>query len=96
MPDSGIWKREVRVAFSRNAQPLWFRIAKWVLAIVFLIFFWRSPQLWYYIGGLVVLSLAAHLLWRWKTKSWTRPWCGWNDIAAGSPPESPDRPQSPL
>ena len=26
-------KREVRVAFSRNAQPLWFRITKWVVFV---------------------------------------------------------------
>jgi len=21
--------------------------------------------------------------WRWKTKGWTQPWLGWNDVKAG-------------
>jgi hypothetical protein len=40
-------KREMRVAFSRKAQPIWFRVVKW------------------------------------KTKGWTQPWGGWNDLDAG-------------
>jgi hypothetical protein len=31
MPTRRIIRREARVAFSRRAQPLWFRILKWAI-----------------------------------------------------------------
>jgi hypothetical protein len=73
-------KREVRVAFSRRAQPLWFRVAKWVIAIGVGAMLWRTPYFWRVVVGALCLGLAVHLIWRWKTKAWTQPWGGWNDI----------------
>lgn len=73
-------KREARVAFSRRAQPVWFRILKWVIAIGVSATLWRTPFFWWWIVGALVLSVSVHLFWRWKTRGWTRPWGGWNDV----------------
>jgi hypothetical protein len=75
-------KREARVAFSRRAQPVWFRVVKWVLLIALAATFWRSPVFWWGLLVAFVLALALHLVWRWKTKGWTQPWGGWDDVDA--------------
>ena len=40
-------KREMRVAFSRRAQPVWFRILKWAIAIGVSVTFWRHQYVWW-------------------------------------------------
>ena len=75
--------REIRVALSRKAQPIWFRIVKWVIAIGLTVLLWGTQFFWWWIIGAVLASLVVHFTWRWKTQGWTRPWGGWNDIAAG-------------
>jgi hypothetical protein len=75
-------RRELRVAFSRSAQPVWFRIAKWILAIGISMLLWTTPYFWLWILGALGLGLTVHLVWRWKTKGWTRPWGGWEDVEA--------------
>jgi hypothetical protein len=75
-----LMKRELRVAFSRHAQPVWFRLVKWVVIITLAVRFWRHPQFWSWVLGLLTLSLGLHFFWRWKTRSWTRPWGGWHDV----------------
>ena len=77
------WKRELDVAFSRKAQPVWFRAAKWVVFIVLGILLWRTRWFWHVFLGAFALGLALHLFWRWKTKGWTQPWGGWHDLEAG-------------
>jgi hypothetical protein len=73
-------KKELKVAFSRDAQPLWFRIAKWV------IFMAASNRLrgtrWFRVWtlGVVLAGLTLHFIYRWKTRGWTEPWGGWADI----------------
>lgn len=76
-------RREVRVALSRRAQPVWFRLLKWVVAIWVSVALWRTPYFWWWLLGAMGLSLAVHLFWRWKTRAWTQPWGGWNDLDAG-------------
>jgi hypothetical protein len=76
-------RRELNVAFSKKAQPMWFRVAKWVFILGVTAALWRSPYLGWFLGGAVVVGLAIHLLWRWKTKEWTQPWGGWSDLEAG-------------
>jgi hypothetical protein len=83
MPAAKTLKREFRVATSRRAQPVWFRIAKWAFAIIVTAWLWRSPYFWWWIAGGLGLGLAVHFIWRWKTKGWTQPWFGWNDVEAG-------------
>jgi hypothetical protein len=76
----GAVKKELKVAFSRDAQPLWFRIAKWV------IFMAVSKRLrgtrWFRVRtlGVVLAGLTLHSIYRWKTRGWTEPWGGWADI----------------
>jgi hypothetical protein len=76
-------KREVRVAISKKAQPVWFRVIKWALILVFGVLFWRSRVFWWTVLGLLIVALMLHGVWRWKTKGWTQPWGGWNDLDAG-------------
>jgi hypothetical protein len=87
MPSQDTLKRELRVALSRRAQPVWFRVLKWILIIALCVRFWRAPYFWWSVAGVFVLSLSLHLFWRWKTKGWTEPWGGWNDLetAQGTP-----------
>jgi hypothetical protein len=84
MPDPAPLRRELRVAFSRRAQPVWFRIVKWLLVLGVVVALWRSRWFWPVMLGAVALSLGAHLLWRWKTKRWTQPWGGWHDVDAAA------------
>ena len=80
MPAGKTLKREVRVALSRRAQPVWFRVLKWIIALGVGVMLWRTPYFWPVILGALVLSLTLHFIWRWKTKGWTQPWGGWNDM----------------
>jgi hypothetical protein len=73
-------KREMRVALSRRAQPVWFRVLKWVIIVGVTILFWRQPRFWLWMLVALCLSLTLHFVWRWKTKGWTQPWGGWNDL----------------
>jgi hypothetical protein len=73
-------KREVRVALSGHAQPLWFRLLKWAVILTLVVRFWRHPYFWWWVLGLLALSLTLHFLWRYKTKAWTQPWGGWDDV----------------
>lgn len=82
MINGKLLRREFRVAFSRRAQPLWFRILKWTLAFGLVVFLWGTPLFWWVMLGGLVLSLTVHFTWRWKTKGWTRPWAGWDDVDA--------------
>jgi hypothetical protein len=75
-------RRELRVAFSRKAQPVWFRVVKWLLFIGISVLLWSTPYFWWWILGMSGLSLSVHLLWRRKTKGWTRSWGGWKDVEA--------------
>ena len=83
MPVRTTLARELRVATSRRAQPVWFRVLKWVFAIAATVLLWRSSYFWWWIGGGLLVGLTVHFIWRWKTKGWTQPWFGWNDVEAG-------------
>jgi hypothetical protein len=76
----GTLKREIRVALSRKAQPAWFRITKWLVILALTAKFWREPVYWVCFLAAVGAAIALHLFWRYKTKSWTEPWGGWNDV----------------
>lgn len=70
----------MRVAFSKRAQPVWFRIVKWIVAIAISVWLWPTPFFWWWLAGAFAFSLAVHAFWRWKTRGWTQPWGGWNDV----------------
>lgn len=76
-------RREARVAFSRRAQPVWFRILKWTCIVVGVALFHDQRWFWWTLASLAAAGTLVHLLYRWKTKTWTRAWGGWNDLEAG-------------
>jgi hypothetical protein len=76
-------KREVRVALSKKAQPVWFRFVKWAVVVVVGTLLWQGPYFWWWISGSLAIGVAVHAIWRWKTKAWTQPWGGWNDLESG-------------
>ncbi len=78
-----ILKRELKIAFSKRAQPLWLRLFKWAMFVGVSVLLYRTGCFWYWIAGLPVLGLLVHFFYRWKTKGWTRPWGGWTDVRAG-------------
>jgi hypothetical protein len=84
MPAGKALKREMRVAFSGKAQPVWFRFLKWAIAVGVSVLLWRTPYFWLWILGALGLGLTVHFIWRWKTKGWTQPWGGWDDLEAGN------------
>jgi hypothetical protein len=76
-------RRELRVAFSRRAQPVWFRVGKWLLLLGSAARWHDHPAFWPALAALTLLAFLGHLFYRWKTRGWTRPWGGWADLAAG-------------
>jgi hypothetical protein len=62
---------------------VWFRLVKWMAIVAIGVVFWRSVYFWLGLLGALVLGLLLHLFWRWKTKGWTQPWGGWNDLDTG-------------
>jgi hypothetical protein len=73
-------RRELKVAFSRETQPVWFRIAKWVIfmAVSKRLRGTRWFRVWTF--GLVLTGSTLHTIYRWKTRGWTEPWGGWADV----------------
>ena len=76
-------RREVRVAFSRRAQPVWFRIIKWTCILVGFVMFHDRRGFWWTLASLTAIVTAVHVLYRHKTGTWTRAWGGWTDLEAG-------------
>ena len=76
-------RREFRVAFSRHAQPVWFRIVKWTCILIGVALFYDRAWFWWALAGLAIAGCFMHLIYRSKTKVWTRAWGGWDDLAAG-------------
>jgi hypothetical protein len=76
-------RRELRVAFSRHAQPVWFRVLKWTCILSGIALFHDQRGFWWTLAGVAVVGTFLHLFYRWKTKTWTRAWGGWKDLEAG-------------
>jgi hypothetical protein len=75
---SPIVKREVEVAFSKHAQPIWFRIVKYIVLGGLFYVLWATPLLWIILGIIFVVSLALHFWYRHKTQRWTKSYGMWN------------------
>jgi hypothetical protein len=73
---------ELRVALSPTAQPVWARLLKWTIIVWAVVYFRGAPYFWWCIGSAIGVAVSLHLLWRTKTRRWTQPWGGWNDVAA--------------
>lgn len=76
-------KREWRIAASKKAQPVWFRIAKWAVFLGVLFTLRGTAYFWLCLFGTLLLGVILHLVYRHQTQNWTRPWGGWNDLESG-------------
>ena len=72
-------RRELRVAFSRHAQPVWLRIIKRMLVIPGIVLIHDRSWSWWTMAALAVAGTLVHFLYRRKTKVWTRAWGGWTE-----------------
>jgi hypothetical protein len=83
-------RREMRVARSLKAQPVWFRALKWCVVLPFMYWLWHTRWFWPVTVCMVPVGLGFHFFFRWKTAGWTRPWGLWDDVktadGAGGPP----------
>lgn len=59
-------KSEVEVAFSKHAQPAWFRIVKYAVLVTTFYFFWREKAFWIGLAIVFVFGLMLHLWYRYK------------------------------
>jgi hypothetical protein len=75
---SKLLKREYEVAFSKNAQPIWLRVVKYLVLACSIYFFWRSTLFWIILAIVLFLSLALHFWYRYKTEGWTKSYGGWD------------------
>lgn len=70
-------KREIEVAFSKNAQPIWFRILKYILLVCLIYFLWGTNLLWIILLSLFSLGMLLHFWYRYKTHGWTKSYGLW-------------------
>lgn len=73
-----IIQRELEVAFSRQSQPIWFRVSKYLLLAAVIYAFRGSVELWLVIAGLLVAAMILHFWYRHKTQAWTRSYGMWS------------------
>jgi hypothetical protein len=76
-------RRELRVACSRRAQPVWFCIVKWTCLLAGIAWLHDRRWFWWTLASLAVAAMFLHFFYRWKTRIWIRGWGGWTDPAAG-------------
>lgn len=76
-------RRELRVCFSRQAQPLWFRILKWMVFLALAARYHGASWFWLIVAVCFVAGLGVHFFYRAKTRGWTCSWGGWSDLATG-------------
>jgi hypothetical protein len=70
-------KREWEVAVSKNDQPAWLRLVKYIVLAVLLYIGWGSRWLLPLMIVLSVLAITIHFWYRYKTKGWKRSYGGW-------------------
>jgi hypothetical protein len=70
-------RREMEVAFSKEAQPIWFRILKYIVLATIIYFLWGSKWLWPVLGILTALAISLHFWYRHKTKGWKQDYGMW-------------------
>jgi hypothetical protein len=85
MPWPEIIQREIRVACSTRVQSPRIRILKWTIFVITTAAFYRSRTYWYAVLAVFLACMLVHLLYRFKTKAWSQPWGGWNDVETAYP-----------
>jgi hypothetical protein len=71
-------RREIEVAFSKHAQPIWFRIVKYLVLTCLIYFLWGTRLLWIILGSMLMIGLSLHLWYRYKTRGWTQSYGAWD------------------
>ena len=71
-------KREFEVAFSKHAQPVWFRVVKYLGLGCYIYFFWNNDLFWPILIVAFIFSLGLHFWYRDKTAGWTKSYGGWD------------------
>ena len=71
-------RRELEVAFSRHAQPPWFRVSKYILIIVLFYFFWGQAVFWIILLIMFGIGVILHIWYRHKTEGWTKSYGMWD------------------
>jgi hypothetical protein len=69
---------EFKVAFSKKAQPIWFRITKWAAFVGVACLLYRTELFLIWVMGVPIIGVTVHFIYRWKTKGWKRSWRGWD------------------
>jgi hypothetical protein len=60
-------------------QPLILRLLKFAIYIALAILFRDTALFWIWFVGWPLLSVAIHVIYRYKTRDWTQPWGGWHE-----------------
>ena len=71
-------RRELEVAFSKHAQPVWFRIVKYMVLGLTCFFFWDAEGFWIVVLVLFIIAMALHFWYRHKTSGWTKSYGMWD------------------
>lgn len=74
---SPIVKRELEVAFSKDAQPVWFRIVKYIGLCILIYSLWDTKLLWIILVVIFVSGTSLHFWFRYKTRGWTKSYGMW-------------------
>ena len=59
-------RRELRVALLPEAQPRWFRVAKWAALLTFTARYHDASWFWPVMAVCLVASVVLHFFHRWK------------------------------
>jgi hypothetical protein len=78
MPINKAIRREIEVAFSKHAQPAWFRIAKYIVLVTVIYFFWESRLFWIIFLVLLAFAMCLHFWYRYKTDGWRKSYGMWD------------------
>jgi len=65
-------RREIEVAFSKHAQPAWFRLVKYTVLIIAFYFFRGEKVFWIILLIGFIFGLILHFWYRYKTQAWTK------------------------
>ena len=78
-------RRELGVMFSRRTQPIPVRVAKWAVFVTVARGLRGTRWFRAWAFGLPSVGIVVHLFYRHMTRSWTRPWGGWDDVETVRP-----------
>jgi hypothetical protein len=67
----------MEVAFSKNAQPAFVRIIKYLILGVVIYLLWGTKILTVILTTLISVALAVHFWYRYKTEGWTKSFGRW-------------------